>query len=219
MIRVLASGGEGAAAELVAKLGAKAEIARELAYRLYTLVRTQEARGRSAGLQRPRPELAGDHPPRSARAASPRPSRAACSGRPRSSRWRSPTRSVSARRWTCSATGLAPFVEREFKSQHQAQAADAARRYFGDDRTVGKKPIAEWDVAALLKLMWEAWNDVFGRTLGPRRTLAGAGTARLSEQVGAPGAVLERRRRPRARLDGAAAHRRLGDRRPTKSAR
>jgi len=62
--------------------------------------------------------------------------------------------------------GLAPFVEREFKSQHQAQAADVARRYFGDDRTVGKKPIAEWDVAALLKLMWEAWNDVFGRTLG-----------------------------------------------------
>jgi putative DNA methylase len=37
LIRVLASGGEGAAAELVGKLGAKAEIARELAYRLYTL--------------------------------------------------------------------------------------------------------------------------------------------------------------------------------------
>jgi putative DNA methylase len=37
LIRVLASGGEGAAAGLVAKLGAKAEIARELAYRLYTL--------------------------------------------------------------------------------------------------------------------------------------------------------------------------------------
>ncbi len=37
LIRVLASGGEGAAAELVAKLGAKAEIARELAYRLYTI--------------------------------------------------------------------------------------------------------------------------------------------------------------------------------------
>ena len=47
LIRVLASGGEGAAAELVAKLGAKAEIARELAYRLYTLCerkkRTAEA--------------------------------------------------------------------------------------------------------------------------------------------------------------------------------
>ena len=62
--------------------------------------------------------------------------------------------------------GLAPFVEREFKSQHQAQAAEAARRYFGDDRTVGKKPVTEWDVAALLKLMWEAWNEVFARTLG-----------------------------------------------------
>jgi putative DNA methylase len=37
LIRVLASGGESVAAELVAKLGAKAEIARELAYRLYTL--------------------------------------------------------------------------------------------------------------------------------------------------------------------------------------
>ena len=37
LIRVLASGGEGAAAGLVAQLGAKAEVARELAYRLYTL--------------------------------------------------------------------------------------------------------------------------------------------------------------------------------------
>jgi predicted AAA+ superfamily ATPase len=62
--------------------------------------------------------------------------------------------------------GLSPFVEREFKSQHQAQAAEAARRYFGDDRIVGKKLVAEWDVAALLKLMWEAWNDVFAKTLG-----------------------------------------------------
>jgi putative DNA methylase len=37
LVRVLASGGEGAAADLVAKLGARGEIARELAYRLYTL--------------------------------------------------------------------------------------------------------------------------------------------------------------------------------------
>jgi putative DNA methylase len=37
LIRVLASGGEAAAATLAAKLGVKAEIARELAYRLYTL--------------------------------------------------------------------------------------------------------------------------------------------------------------------------------------
>ena len=37
LIRVLAGSGEGAAAGLVAQLGAKAEVARELAYRLYTL--------------------------------------------------------------------------------------------------------------------------------------------------------------------------------------
>src|SRR5207245_2553603 len=38
--------------------------------------------------------------------------------------------------------------------------------YAGDDRLLARKPIAEWDVAALLRLMWDAWNDVFGRTLG-----------------------------------------------------
>ena len=37
MIRVLKSGGKSTAGEMLAKLGAKAEIARELAYRLYTL--------------------------------------------------------------------------------------------------------------------------------------------------------------------------------------
>ena len=37
LIRSLEAGGEGAAAEIVAKLGSKAEIARELCYRLYTL--------------------------------------------------------------------------------------------------------------------------------------------------------------------------------------
>jgi predicted AAA+ superfamily ATPase len=63
-------------------------------------------------------------------------------------------------------TGLAPFVDREFRNQHQAQAVDVARRYLGDDRTVMRRLITEWDVAALLKLMWEAWNQVFGRTLG-----------------------------------------------------
>jgi putative DNA methylase len=47
LIRVLENGGEGAAAELVGKLGSKAEVARELAYRLYVICerkkRAQEA--------------------------------------------------------------------------------------------------------------------------------------------------------------------------------
>jgi predicted AAA+ superfamily ATPase len=62
--------------------------------------------------------------------------------------------------------GLAPYVERELTSHYQAQADEVARRYFDDDRAVGDKPIAEWDVAALLKLMWQSWNEVFARTLG-----------------------------------------------------
>jgi putative DNA methylase len=47
LIRVLEAGGEGAAANLVQELGSNAEVARELAYRLYTLSerkkRAQEA--------------------------------------------------------------------------------------------------------------------------------------------------------------------------------
>jgi putative DNA methylase len=37
LVRILGSGGEGAAAKIVAKLGSKAETARELAYRLYVV--------------------------------------------------------------------------------------------------------------------------------------------------------------------------------------
>ena len=44
--------------------------------------------------------------------------------------------------------------------------------------------------AGLLKLMWETWNDVFGSHARPRRAHAGAGAARLAQQLGTPGAVL-----------------------------
>jgi putative DNA methylase len=60
LIRALASGGEAAAAALVARLGARAEIARELAYRLYTLCerrkRAAEARAYN-GLVQSWPEI------------------------------------------------------------------------------------------------------------------------------------------------------------------
>src|SRR5579863_3826028 len=63
--------------------------------------------------------------------------------------------------------GLGPFVEREFKGYYKDRAPAEATRYLGEDRILAKKTIAEWDAAALLKLMWEAWNDVFRRILGP----------------------------------------------------
>ena len=62
--------------------------------------------------------------------------------------------------------GLAPFAEREFVALHGPKAEETARRFVADDRLAGKKPIAQWDVAALLKLMFDAWNEVFGKTLG-----------------------------------------------------
>jgi predicted AAA+ superfamily ATPase len=64
-------------------------------------------------------------------------------------------------------TGLAPYVEREVQAAVKAGTVrmDALRR-FSDDPMLGQKPIAQWDAAGVLKLMWETWNDVFGRTLG-----------------------------------------------------
>ena len=63
--------------------------------------------------------------------------------------------------------GLAPFVEREVQSAVKAGTVrmDAVKR-FAEDPMLGSKPIAQWDAAGLLKLTWETWNDVFGRTLG-----------------------------------------------------
>jgi predicted AAA+ superfamily ATPase len=63
--------------------------------------------------------------------------------------------------------GLGSFVEREFKDFYKDKAAAEAIRYLGEDRLLAKKAITDWDAAGLLKLMWEAWNDVFRRTLGP----------------------------------------------------
>jgi hypothetical protein len=57
-------------------------------------------------------------------------------------------------------SGLGPFVEREMTSIYKERAATETNRFMGEDRLNAKKPIAEWDVAVLLKLMWESWNDV-----------------------------------------------------------
>src|SRR5436309_13243913 len=69
-------------------------------------------------------------------------------------------------------SGLAPFVEREFQSQYKQQSLAEARQFAASERLDTSKAITTWDVAALLRLMWEAWNDVFRTTLGQaERTL------------------------------------------------
>jgi predicted AAA+ superfamily ATPase len=63
--------------------------------------------------------------------------------------------------------GLAPFVERELVSVYKDRALAEARRLLpADDRLNLNRKIAQWDAAVLLKVMSDAWNDVFGRTLG-----------------------------------------------------
>ena len=63
--------------------------------------------------------------------------------------------------------GLAPYVEREYASAHKDKALAEARRLLpAEDRINGNRSITQWDAAALLKVMWDAWNDIFGRTLG-----------------------------------------------------
>ena len=63
--------------------------------------------------------------------------------------------------------GLAPFVQREVMAKAKAGVVrmETVRR-FAEDPKLADKPIDEWDAAALLKLMWETWNDVFRDTLG-----------------------------------------------------
>ena len=63
-------------------------------------------------------------------------------------------------------TGLGSFTEREFRNKFAASAHQEAARYVNDDRLISGKPVLEWDVSALLKLMWESWNEVFKVTLG-----------------------------------------------------
>ncbi len=63
--------------------------------------------------------------------------------------------------------GLAPFVQREIAAKVKSGTVrmDAIRR-FAENPQLADKPIDDWDVAALLKLMWDTWNDVFRDTLG-----------------------------------------------------
>src|SRR4051794_9170428 len=63
--------------------------------------------------------------------------------------------------------GLGPFVEREFRNKYQDQTSTETARLLGDDRQNARRPILALDVAALLKVIWESWNDVFRQILGP----------------------------------------------------
>lgn len=64
-------------------------------------------------------------------------------------------------------TGLKPFVERELKAVYKDKWLDAAQEGLREDRipaNLKKEP--KWDIQALLAIIWNQWNTVFGKTLG-----------------------------------------------------
>ena len=64
--------------------------------------------------------------------------------------------------------GLGPFVEREIHAAIKSNKVDfATLRRFTENPQTGDRPLNEWDVAALLKIMMASWRDVFRVILGP----------------------------------------------------
>lgn len=63
--------------------------------------------------------------------------------------------------------GLAPFVERELHAAVKAKSVnlDTVKKFMEEPGLKGKK-LADWDAAALVRLMTETWNEVFRNTLG-----------------------------------------------------
>lgn len=62
--------------------------------------------------------------------------------------------------------GLQPFIERELQAQHGKYWVTAVTSGWCNELTWRDDDTPHLDIAALLKLMWEQWNDVFRKTLG-----------------------------------------------------
>ena len=62
--------------------------------------------------------------------------------------------------------GLSSYVQREFENKYGERALEEARARLGTDRLRGNGPFSEWDAAALLRVMWESWRELFDQSLG-----------------------------------------------------
>ncbi len=62
--------------------------------------------------------------------------------------------------------GLFPFVTREMKEVHKAYWQEAASVSFPEDHFSRDLSPEQWDVQALLSIMWKNWNGTFNKTLG-----------------------------------------------------
>lgn len=61
--------------------------------------------------------------------------------------------------------GLAPFVSREFTSHYKEQSTNKLQEIL-DGPVYDVKKFSDMDVAALLKIMWVSWNDIYRNILG-----------------------------------------------------
>ena len=62
--------------------------------------------------------------------------------------------------------GLAPFVSREFINHHKGRSDQELQQVLGEPVQDAKGHFSNMDASALLRVMWESWNDVYRDTLG-----------------------------------------------------
>ena len=70
--------------------------------------------------------------------------------------------------------GLRPFVERELKAQYQQRWFDEVKGALAPQQLTfaGTASDPQWDIATILAVMWNQWNQVFRKILGQaERTL------------------------------------------------
>ena len=62
--------------------------------------------------------------------------------------------------------GLTPFVSEKFEKHHRGQSVQVLEQTLRRPIQDRKSPFGELDTAALLKVMWESWNEVYRNNLG-----------------------------------------------------
>ena len=62
--------------------------------------------------------------------------------------------------------GLMPFVSREFTNRYRGNSAQSLQQILNEPVRDENEHFSNMDVAALLRVMWDSWNEVYRDTLG-----------------------------------------------------
>ena len=172
LVRALNQGGETGAATLGGASRSRADAARELAYRLYVLCerkkRAQEALTYNALVQS-WPEIQRLASERETKPAEPTPdNNVQLVQTDRTEKMAITNHERVGKALELLKDGLAPFVTREMKNQHEQMWLQVARESVADTQTHLFKANVEpdWDAASLLSIMWNQWDNTFRNPLG-----------------------------------------------------